>query len=211
MTKYVFTLEPEKNLYEKILSIKDLAREKVGEQQYLKDEPHLTLYVSNLDDIKKWDDGLAKIVENYKDISIDIDRWHLFIDDPITHKDTITINIEKSSTIILHNLQDILINELVKFKKDELLNRYKNSYNNMNEEFKNNVDYCGYPFAGKIWLPHFGIASFDKDSFNIFWPLVKDSCPIGNYFAKAINVYELNELDDSLKKIKSYFIEDNNE
>ena len=216
MTAYVITLEPEFELFSKIKELKSIARELVGKQLYLDDEPHLTLYIGEFNEFNNWDKEFSELVkrikdnyitinkENNKAIKIEIRGWQVFASDKVTNKNTLVCQLGDINIPTLRKIQEDVIICLNKYRKPDMLKRYKQAYENMDEILKENLNNYGYPFVGKIWDPHFGIASFDKRAFDSIWYKLKEKRPKGFYTISAINIYELNQDTEELNLIKKY-------
>ena len=90
-------IEPDKVLFDKIVELKKNIREKFGEQQYLQDPPHMTLYIADLPDISGWEKEFEELVRSiareHGAIGLGITGWHEFKGDVMTGKDTLTINL----------------------------------------------------------------------------------------------------------------------
>lgn len=129
-----------------------------GRKKYFDHKPHLTVITfettSNLRVIKKLfnEFDLKKETIKIKSISIDF-----FDNDPITNLDTLIIRVDKSKKLV--NLQSQLFDNII--SKISLKNSRNNIFSSvlLNKNLKN----FGFPFFGKIWLPHFTIGSFKKD------------------------------------------------
>ena len=206
MPVYVFVLEPEKKLSRMIKAFKEEALAKVGNQLYLKDAPHSTLYISNFKQIDEWHDEFCSLIEEIKKeespIKISFKGWHTFEDDPITKKDTLACEIRNNKQLFA--VQKKLILFLKKYRNKGLIERYERIYKNAPKDIKDNLDKYGYPFAGKIWRPHISIASFDKASLNELLKHPLGELPRKSYKIEFISIYELDEKDDKLSLVRRY-------
>lgn len=196
MPTYVITLIPEKKLCNIILNLKNKAKKIVGNQLYIDDLPHITLYIINVKE-SFFDDFEEKI--SLKKFNIYISGWLNFLNDPITKKNTITFRIKKNKEI--DKYQKDIINLFDNIKKN-VSKRYKKMYPSLNKEFKNNIELYGYPFIGNIWKPHISIASFDKESFNKIYDNFKKIDINGSYYIDSLNIYKLDENKNKLKLLK---------
>lgn len=195
---YVITINPEPILFKKILAIKNAIKKEFGKQLYLDDDPHCTLYICKLNDETIFNDFYKKFqnlnVENFK---INISDWLIFEKDPITFKKVLGCKLNNPK---LNNLQLEIVNFFQKYRKKEVIQRYKNV--NFSGELKNNLDKYGFPFVGEIWIPHISIGSFDEVVFDKIWQKFKGEYPKGDYYMNSIVIYKLNELNNKLTKIK---------
>ena len=69
-----FGLEPETAFYQKMLSYKTDVYAAVGEQRYLQDSPHVTLYLAAFDLMKEVKAQLEKVAARMKAIHVNIDH-----------------------------------------------------------------------------------------------------------------------------------------
>ena len=109
MSKYVITLEPDKILFSKIKKLKNEVKDLVGNQLYLEDDSHITLYIANLEEFPIWhkqfDLCAHKIKEEFNPITFSIKEWLIFRNDIITKKDTLVCNIPKPESPSLKIIQ----------------------------------------------------------------------------------------------------------
>ena len=91
MPTYVVALEPEKELFDKIINIKKRSASLVGDQLYLKDPPHLTLFLGRFKPYFKWKTKIQKISQRVSQqlspIKIIISGWHVYTSDSVTGND----------------------------------------------------------------------------------------------------------------------------
>ena len=91
--------------------------------------------------------------KKYKRILIEVKSPDIFIDDPITHGHTIFYKIRKSKQI-----KDIQLTHLKKINKKIKVSKNDTHLFNI-PILKKNYKKYGFPFAGKVWIPHTTIAS----------------------------------------------------
>lgn len=206
---YVIALEPEKELYDKVNSIKLKARNLSGNQLYIDDPPHLTICLGIFKDYKIWRNGFSDLIEKIKvkngSIECYIDNWDIFSGDIITKKETLICKIKEPYQNELRILQAKISEFMLRFKDNQTLKRYENIENFDNIQ-KSNIEKYGFPFIGEIWIPHIGIASFDKDIFKEVYSKLKSSCPKGLYKFSFVNVYELDQATEQLTIVQKFRI-----
>ena len=154
MYKIAAFIEFDKKITRKILNQKKIVKKKFGNQIYLNHPVHLTLFtlnVKNIDKLKKIYINELKIKS--KPFTINVTKPGIFYNDPLTGGHTIFYHIKKNDKI-----NKIQLRHLRKINKN--LNILKKNMNLFkNNILKNNYKKYGFPFAGKIWMPHITIAS----------------------------------------------------
>jgi len=196
MGNFVFCLEPEKELFDKIWKSKEEIKQKIGDSLYLSDPPHLTLYIG-----KFGDDLLGKINDwfrNNKDVGkIFMKEVHTFERDSVTKGNTIVYMIDKTEELL--RFQTGIIEFLSKFRIEEFVKRYEGL--NLTGEFKENLEKYSYPFVGKIWLPHFGIGTFSEENYNKLDIGKLDNLEGSEYKFSYLVIYELNEETEKIREV----------
>ncbi len=150
MIKLGIFIIPNQQLKKIILKFKKIVQNQFGNQTYLKHLPHCTLYVfetskKNLQEIKK----IRHL--KYKTNKLFFTKnTNIFLNDPITKKNTYTIDINKNS--FLTNLQIQVLKKFGKYSK-------KRKIKFPSKRMQNNYRLYGYPFIKLNWRPHFTIAS----------------------------------------------------
>ena len=162
-----FFAEPDRELAEFIIDCKKLAREIAGEQKYLNDFPHLTLYVGNFNYGERMFEELdSKLTMTTGEIKLE--GWNTFLNDPVTSGHTIVIEVASTGLKFLRNIQMDVVRTANKYRSAKLLKRYENN-ESYTIEMKESLNKYGFPFVGDIWCPHFTIASFEKDVYEKVW------------------------------------------
>ena len=161
MHKIAAFIKFNKKIENKVLFYKNKVSRRFGKQIYLNHPVHLTLFTIDIKNINK----LKKIYINKKNIQskpflINVTRPGIFYDDPLTGGHTIFYHIKKNNRI-----NKIQLKHLKKINKN--LNILKKNMNLFkNNILKNNYKKYGFPFAGKIWIPHITIASIKNTTNN---------------------------------------------
>ena len=153
MIKLGIFILPDSLLEKKILFLKNKVKNNFGIQTYLNHLPHCTVYVfqtskKSLKEIKK----IVRIyIKNKK--SYEIYKTDIFLNDPITKKNTFIIKVKKN--IFLSKLQKKIVDLFGKYA-------FKNKQKFNNKLMNKNYRLYGYPFIKNNWKPHFTIASISK-------------------------------------------------
>lgn len=197
MVKCFCALIPDKGTYEHISGLKAKTKKLIGDQQYLNDPPHITLFVGDYD--------VKNISFNESDISILTDLefqlkdWLIFKEDPVTGKTSLNISLTEKNQLLLRNFQESLIKNFLKHNSKKIIERYKDA--NLTKEQSDNLKKYGYPFIGEGWIPHLSIASIDPKKFDkAFSELKKDLKPI-KFKIKKITLNKIDKNDEIIKII----------
>lgn len=200
MPTYVVAIQPEDKLFKKIKKIKQQVKNIVGDQDYLRDDPHLTLYIGEFTNFRKWDNEFTEFVKELKVIKSELAGWYIFDKDPITGKKTICVEIIKDKK--LSEIQKKIIKLLSSYRKNNIPQRYKKVYTNLKPIFKKNIDKFGFPFVGSIWIPHLNVASFTNNAFDDVWEFLKSKKLTGEYILQKIVIYELKQ--EKIEEVKVF-------
>jgi len=146
-----------KTFENKVLLQKRKIRKLFGKQIYLDHPVHLTLFTLNIEKITALRNIYNKKKINHKKkLEIKVNSTGIFVNDPLTNGHTLFYGLKKNlllKSIQMKHLKKI--NEKIKvFKKNS--NAFKSSI------LKKNYNKYGFPFAGKIWIPHITVSSLRK-------------------------------------------------
>ena len=154
MNKIAAFIEFNKNINDTILLQKKIVKKKFGNQTYLDHPVHLTLFTLNIKKISE----LKKIylnsnAKNSKPITINLIKSDIFFNDPLTNGHTFFYKIQKTKRI-----SDLQLKHLKKINNKIDVTK-KNNDGLKIPILKKNYKKFGFPFVGKIWIPHTTIAS----------------------------------------------------
>ena len=147
----------EKIFEKKILSHKSIVKKKFGNQIYLNHPVHLTLFTINIKTITQ----LKKIYldknnkDSKKNLIVQVNKAGVFLNDPLTKGHTLYFGLKKNNLLMQNQMKHLkFINKhlFVEKNRDKFDNKILN----------NNYKKYGFPFAGKIWIPHITIASIRR-------------------------------------------------
>ena len=163
-----------KTFNNKVLLQKHKIKKKFGKQIYLDHPVHLTLFTLNIKKIA----SLRKIynktnLNNKKKLKIKINSTGVFTNDPLTKGHTLFYGIKKN--ILLRSVQMKHLNMIN--KKIKVLKKKSIIFDNT--VFKKNYKKYGFPFAGKVWIPHVTVASIRK--------IKEDHSFINNFLKTKVN------------------------
>ena len=154
MFKIAAFIEFNNRINKKILTQKKIVSKRFGDQIYLNHPVHLTLFTLKIKKIS----GLKKIyINNQKKIdksyTINISSPDIFLNDALTGGHTIFYKIKKTKKI-----SEIQLTHLKKVNNN--IEVFKNDINQLKIPIlKRNYIKYGFPFVGKVWIPHTTIAS----------------------------------------------------
>ena len=191
MHKIAAFIKFNKKIENKVLFYKNKVSRRFGKQIYLNHPVHLTLFtleIKKIEDLKNTYFNL-KIKKKTKIKNISITSPGVFYNDPLTNGHTLYFNLKKNN--FLKNLQlkhlKIINNNLKVSKKNLKILK--------NKKLKKNYLKYGFPFAGKIWIPHITVASISG---------------IGNTDNFIINFLNKKfKFKDKVNKIEFYRIKNN--
>ena len=154
MYKIAAFIEFNEIIRNKILLQKKKVKKKFGKQFYLNHPVHLTLFTLNIKKISELKNiYLNKVSKNTRQISIYVTRAGIFFNDPLTNGHTFFYHIRKTKKI-----KEIQLKHLKKINNK--INVLKNNSNAFKIPIlKKNYKKFGFPFSGKVWIPHTTIAS----------------------------------------------------
>ena len=162
MNKIAAFITFNKKIEQKILSQKNRVKKKFGNQIYLDHPVHLTLFTLEIKKIKILKNLYKNLQRNLNEnrIDIQINKSGVFINDPLTNGHTLFYGIKKNTLLSKVQLKHLkFINKKISVSKKKI-----NTFKDRN--LKANYKKYGFPFAGKIWIPHITVASIkniDKD------------------------------------------------
>ena len=191
MYKIAAFIKFNKKIEKKVLTQKKSVSKIFGNQVYLDHPVHLTLftlYIKKISDLKYVYKNLKTKKKN-NPIKIKITSTGVFLNDPLTKGHTLFFNLRKNTflnTIQINHLK--IINKKIKVIKKGI-KIFKNP------KFKKNYRKFGFPFAGKIWVPHITVASIRK--------IKSDHLFIKNFLKIKV------DLKDLIKSIEFYKISKN--
>tara|TARA_Y100000590_G_C15549170_1_gene950205 strand:+ start:502 stop:1110 length:609 start_codon:yes stop_codon:yes gene_type:complete len=196
MYKIAAFIKFNKKIEKKIYTQKKNVKKIFGKQIYLDHPVHLTLftlYINKISELRNTYSQL-KVKNKTKPIKIKITSTGVFLNDPLTKGHTLFFNLRKNiflNKIQMNHLK--IINKNIKIvKKDK--NIFKDTI------YKKNYNKYGFPFVGKIWIPHVTVASIKK--------INSDHLFIKNFLKIKVDLKDLINSIEFYKIIKNkhYFL-----
>lgn len=161
MQAYLITLTPEDNIKKEIVKAKSEIFKRFGNQKFLLDPPHTTLYLALAEDLNEVEKRLEKIASEQNIINIEVmNTWQEFPKDELAGVGTsLALKLKEGNKTPIVNLQKRIIYSLNDLRKSEIHLRYKNT--NLPKELKENLEKYGFPFVGEVLIPHIGFCCFN--------------------------------------------------
>ena len=149
---------PNVKLEHEIMFWKGLVESNCPDQFYTKHLPHLTILNIKVKDINIALKKSIETINEYNSFQIRIEKKGVFWNDFGTHGGhTLFYEVKKNQYIL--NLQKVLAESLT----SEVIREEGSIYKEKGYEMDLSYKKYGSPFIGEQWIPHFSIASLNKD------------------------------------------------
>ena len=156
-------IEPKFSLKKFIINWKSKLK-KYPKSKFIYHPPHSTIFIADFKNLKEVEKEMFEISNNFEPFKIIVDKTDIFLNDSLTNKDTIFLNIKKNKKLI--DLQKKIANKLKSNVKINKNLKFKN------KNFQNSHLKYGFPFVGSHWKPHFTVGSIKnfkkKKEFKLF-------------------------------------------
>ncbi|MGL4423639.1 MAG: 2'-5' RNA ligase family protein [Gemmataceae bacterium] len=191
-------LKPDAALSAIILANKALAREAVGDQLYLSDPPHLTLFLAGFPSETQLLQALPASVLVSAPV-VTIAGWHHYLADPLNGKNTLVMKLPPLVQSALREVQRQVVDALAPHRDEAFTKqRYAARWESLAPELRANITERGFPFLGEGWQPHFTVAAFDPAVWEQVLALPMQ-LPSGQYSCSALEEYELDGIQPILR------------
>jgi 2'-5' RNA ligase len=187
-------LEPDAALQRLVQDYKDETRALVGEQLFVDDPPHLTVFLSVFPTVAaalaQWAKLPAKDVEQ----PVEITGWHVFDADALTGNHTLVCDLAAEDKRRLRDAQQQVIDQLAPIRdREAACRRFAPRASALDESQRAAVAEHGFPYVGAGWEPHFTIASIQPDVWPRVWRAFADRPPVGSFRCPRMRLYQLDE------------------
>jgi len=184
-------LEPDPRLTQFLLDAKARAHRLVGDQLYLSDPPHLTLYLAYFDAVEPVLERLHTL--KLPKIQGQILGWHIFEADVLTGRNTLVCEIDPRDKPALRGIQQQVIDAIHLLRDpDATANRYAKSRANLSIERQQAIDQVGFPFIGEDWQPHFSVGSILPNDWPPVWHELEPTPPPREFACPLLKLYRLD-------------------
>ena len=167
MPERFFALMPDAETAAAIADLKRIALEACGPQKYLDDEPHLTLGVGHFRAGPALESAISEGAP-FTGIEAGLAGWHTYFDDPVTRLHTLVIKLDAPSAARLRDYQVRVLDAASAHREKPAPDRYADR-SRYTPDMIASVERYGFPFVGRIWEPHFTIASFAPADYPRAW------------------------------------------
>jgi hypothetical protein len=192
-------IEPPPALYQLIQQYKDETARLVGNQLYLADPPHLTVYLAAFPEDARLIQRMQRELPKLSAVEVQILGWHVFMADALTTGNTLVCEIAASSKQKLRPFQETIVHCLAPHRLvNETTMRYASRMDRLTATQQDAIRDWGFPFLNQGWEPHFSIASIGVDA----WPNVAEALlpkpPSGTYSCVKLKEYILQGIEPQL-------------
>ena len=196
---YFVAILPRDELQSIIVDCKSVVQTAVGNQMYLTDPPHLTVFLASFQDRNLLCDTLEWVTGDLKSPRIRIEGWHVFENDCLTGNNTLVTKINDSDKEVLRVIQGKIIRSIAPLReKTASLDRYQSAWSTLNQERQRAVKEYGFPFIGSDWQPHFTIASIQPSDWGNASKELIDRPIFGCFEAFEIALFSLEGKEPNL-------------
>jgi 2'-5' RNA ligase len=190
------SLDPDPTIDALIMRYKAQVRSLVGDQLFLADPPHVTVYLAHFSDRAAVNDVAAELADKFSPPEIEITGWHVFERDQLTGNQTLVCQFSDPCIAQLQAIQASVIRRLALLRDSRASEaRYASRMQALSPVQQHSVREFGFPFTGKQWHPHLTIASIRPND----WPIVADrllgDAPQTTGSFSSLTVYELDGLE----------------
>jgi 2'-5' RNA ligase len=185
-------LEPGAALHCLVQGYKDETRALVGEQLYLADPPHLTLYLAVYPTAQAALSCWQTLPTQEVDVTVNIPGWQVFEADALTGNHTLVCDLAADDKSRLRLLQKQVVACLAPARDAAATEvRLAPRLNNLTDVQRTAVASHGFPYLGDGWEPHFTIASIRTSDWPRVWQALADRPPRGVFHCPRARLYKL--------------------
>ena len=167
----VVALEPDEAFARQVLAYKERVGESVGEQLYLEDPPHLTLYVGVFGAGVELSGPIQDVCGRLAAPTAAIRGWHVFEGDQLTGNHTLVCDVAPEARGVLQQMQKETVAAVAGLRNPQAARAcYDESWHRLSEAERANVKRYGFPFVGAVWHPHVTVASVRPEDWETVWP-----------------------------------------
>ena len=196
---YAVFITPDKTLNKEIYKWKNKIKKDFPDSDhcYTSHPPHLTVFKLESEHKDKLILEFNKFSNKLNAFDLVVVKKNIFWNDPITKKNTIFYQADKSEHI--SNIQLNLASSLSKYKT----RREAPVEITSNEIMLNSYKKYGFPFVGQHWIPHFSISSINLKRTNKFYKSFILDFKKHSFKVENVSIWEINgEKHEKIKEIQ---------
>ena len=187
-------LEPDDAATDLVVRYKERVRELVGEQLYLADPPHLTLYLAMFSDVAQVVQAARKCADALAAPQLSLAGWHTFLADPLTGHNTLVLDFAEDDRSRLRSMQQQVVDSLsVNRDAAATLDRINGRWTHLSELERKTACRWGFPYVGDGWHPHLTVASIRPDDWHAIERELLASHPDGAIHCPRLQIYQLSD------------------
>lgn len=186
-------LLPDERLRARVQGFKDRTRTRVGDQLYLDDPPHLTVYLACFPQGLRLAPLIAGIVAASPPPRVRLTGWHAFENDALTGRNTLTCQIHPDDKRELRAFQRRVVAAVAGLRhRPATDSRFAGRLQHLSAGQRECVAEYGFPFVGDGWEPHFTVASIDPAKWADLFAELRSDPPVGTFSCSAFGEYQLD-------------------
>lgn len=191
--------EPDEATARQVDVYKDRVRELVGDQLYLSDPPHMTLYLAMYGDADQMIDSARKCAQQIAAPQFAVSGWHTFYGDPLTGRNTLVLDFSEADRRRLRQTQVEIVSALAT-NRDAVatLERFRSRWSSLSRGEQEACCRWGFPYVGDGWHPHLTIASIDPHDWHAIESTLLRETPKGVVRCRRLQVFQLVNNDPQL-------------
>jgi hypothetical protein len=198
-------LKPDDRLHELVQGYKDRTRELVGDQLYLADPPHLTVYLACFPAAVRLAPLLRDLVAATPPPAVRLVGWHAFENDALTGRHTLTCAIHPDDKRALRAFQGRVVAAVAAHRDRAATDaRFAGRLQHLSAGQREGVAAVGFPFVGDGWEPHFTVASVAPAAWDALLAELQSRPPGGQFSCSALGEYQLDGIRPVLRDRLSF-------
>lgn len=187
------SLEPDERLSSLVSDYKRRVRKLVGDQLYLTDPPHTTLYLAAFSNLNQVAKTLFNLASELQPITVSLDGWHVFHNDALTGNHTLVCHWSEAAQRAARTVQAAVIERISPLRDTKATQaRFASRWESLSPLQQQSVTKQGFPFTGEAWHPHLTIASIRPADWDASYGVLCQDPPQLSGLAMGLKLYELS-------------------
>ncbi len=175
-------LQPDAALTALVGDFKARTKAIAGDQLYLADPPHATVYLAQFADAATALTGWHEFAARFQPVDISLVGWHVFEADPLTGNQTLVCEIAADDKQTLRGVQAKVVEHLAPLRDAAAsVRRFAPHWEALSAARQQCVEHSGFPFIGAYWEPHVTVASVRHDAWSDVWRALEPHAPRGTF------------------------------